>query len=196
MIRYPGQLIFFLFLICFWIHQPILAQEKFEKESRLKPSEVPGNALDFMNTLDLGVKIKWYWEEGLDRTSVEAKFKQRRKSFSVEFDTLGQIEDVEVEVGSKEIPKAVSDAIAIRLKEDCQRYRLEKIQIQYIGRDDLLGELIQFSETADELLINYELVVRCQNEQGVNLYEYLFDSNGKVLSMAKIIFKNSSHLEY
>jgi len=78
----------------------LFAQEKFEMESRLKQNDVPSNALNFIDSLSLKNKVKWYLEEGIERKSIEAKFKRSGKKHSVEFDILGNIEDVEIEVNN------------------------------------------------------------------------------------------------
>jgi hypothetical protein len=172
------------------------AQEKFEKESRIKATEVPKKALHFIATLELPVKVKWYLEEGLERQSIESKFKYQGARYSVEFDTLGNIEDVELEVKPKELPSAAMDAIAARLKEDCSAYKITKVQLQYLGEEEALKQVIRSAKVGEGVTTNVELVINCRNDQGKNLYEYLFDASGKVLSVSKIVFKNSSHLEY
>lgn len=70
------------------------AQQKFEKESRLKPEDVSVAAKQFIETVDMDTKWKWYFEENLVGNSVEAKTKYQRKWYSVEFDTSGNIQDV------------------------------------------------------------------------------------------------------
>jgi hypothetical protein len=194
----PIPLVFkFLLAAGFFVHPFIgSAQEKYEKESRLKPSEVPAEAMAFIEDLDLPVKVRWYLEEGLQTRSVEAKFKFQKAWYSVEFDTLGAIEDVEVEVKPGKLPSPVLDAVAKRLKEDCSGYRINKTQIQYLGEKEALKSIIRTSKVGEDVTTNYELIVRCSNDKGVNLFEYLFDASGEVLSLARIIFKNSSHLEY
>lgn len=183
-------------IIYFLVPLSAASQEKFEKESRLKPSEVPAEAMAFIEDLDLPLKVRWYLEEGLQTRSVEAKFKYKKAWYSVEFDTLGAIEDVEVEVKPGKLPSPVLDAVVKQLKEDCSAYRINKTQIQYLGEKEALKSIIRTSKVGENVTTNFELVVRCSNDKGVNLFEYLFDASGEVLSLARIIFKNSSHLEY
>ena len=71
-------------------------QKKFEKESRISKSDLPSFAVDFAALFTDGQRIKWYLEEGLDRNSIEAKYKRDGRHYSVEFDTLGTMEDVEI----------------------------------------------------------------------------------------------------
>jgi hypothetical protein len=66
----------FLFGLLSVCAHPVLAQtpSKFEKESRIKRSDVPSQALAFIDSLALPGRIKWYREQGLDKHSIEAKF--------------------------------------------------------------------------------------------------------------------------
>ncbi|MEZ4934623.1 MAG: hypothetical protein R2788_21160 [Saprospiraceae bacterium] len=87
--------VFWAFAIC---TNQIHAQVKYEKESRLKEKDVPSIALDFIDSLAVKKKVRWYLEEGFNRTSVEAKFKMDNRKYSIEFDTIGNLEDIEIQV--------------------------------------------------------------------------------------------------
>lgn len=52
-----------MLLIGFSCSANLLAQEKFEKESRIKQRDVPLKASSFMDSLKLNTKIKWYKED-------------------------------------------------------------------------------------------------------------------------------------
>lgn len=194
----PISFVMRILLGVFFLLPPLTgnAQEKSEKESRLNPAEVPALAMEFMESLELPVKVRWYLEEGLSTRSVESKFKYKKARYSVEFDTLGMIEDVEVEVKPNTLPPAVMEAVANQLQKDCSQYKINKIQVQYLGDEEALKNIILSSKVDEDLTTNFELVVRCTQDKEVDLYEYLFDASGAVLSVSKIVFKNSSHLEY
>ena len=49
----------------------LCAQEKFEKEYRIKTDEVPPTALNFVEALNLNTKIRWYFEENLKGNAIE-----------------------------------------------------------------------------------------------------------------------------
>lgn len=62
--------------ICCFIMGPTLsvnAQNKIEKEYRIKPSQVPKEALDFIKKCPFKKKIKWYIEDGHEPSPTEAK---------------------------------------------------------------------------------------------------------------------------
>ena len=172
------------------------AQQKFEKESRISRQDVPSGALQFMDSADTKNKIKWYFEKGLDRSSIEAKFRKNTKKYSVEFDTIGNIEDVEIEVKWQVLPTELRDAIHHQLRNDCLKHKIVKVQIQFTGSNSALFKKLNETDATPGLTVKYEVIIKCKLTTRVNLIEYLFSDAGETLSMSKIVFKNSSHLEY
>lgn len=193
MIKGNSFIIFVLLLLC--SNSRSFSQGKYEKESVVKADEVPIKASHFIDSLKLLKSVKWFYEEGLNSHSYEAKFKHEKRNYSVEFDTLGNVEDVEVLVDPDELSKKISDAINAHLNNHCDKFKIVKIQIQYSGKATDLIRFIQGGD-ADGITRKYELVVRCKSEKEVDLYEFLFDHEGDFLSKSLIILNNSSHLEY
>lgn len=190
------KLFCFLLLIAGHLSNALFAQEKFEKESRIKQKDVPLKAQQFIDSLHLETKIKWYREEGLTGKSIESKFKYNNSKYSVEFDTLGNIEDIEIELSRQDLALPVRDSISFHLNKDCIKHKITKIQRQYSGSEQVLLAVITAEKVNDSPAIHYEIIVRCKLEKSVELFEYLFNSEGSPLSISKIVFKNSSHLEY
>lgn len=184
-----------LFFIAIFTNQ-LYAQVKYEKESRLKEKDVPTIALDFIDSLAVGRKVRWYLEEGFDRKSIEAKFKMNNQKYSVEFDTVGNLEDVEIQLKWDGLNKTLRDSIGFYLGQDCKKFKIRRIQIQYSGDHSILLYKIKTGESTDDYIVRYEVVVKCCNENNVNLFEYLFSDSGQKLTVSQIVFKNSSHLEY
>ncbi|SRX55279.1 hypothetical protein [Aequorivita sp. CIP111184] len=174
----------------------LFAQQKFEKESRLAQSDVPMNALNFIDFLELKNKVKWYLEKGLERKSIEAKFKRNRKKHSVEFDALGNIEDVEIEIKWDELTTPLKNSIDTRLQKDCIKHRIDKIQIQYTGNQIPLFLKLFSGKPTEDLTVKYEIIVKCRSEKSTELFEYLFTDKGHFVLASQIIFKPSYHLEY
>jgi len=174
----------------------LLAQQKFEKEVSVQSTEVPARALNFIAALPFEQNVKWYKEIGLDKVSFEAKFRYERTRYSIEFDTLGYVEDVEIEVSTDDINSGTLKAISAQLESDCNRYRISKVQRQYSGQPIDLLSYLNTGEGQSTLIIRYELVVACRENRKLTPYEYLFSEDGQLISVAEIIFKNSSHLEY
>lgn len=187
---------FLIILILFSVSNNLFAKDKFEKESRIKPKDVPSRALLFIDSLNLKTKVKWYKEEGLDKESIEAKFKLNKVMCSVEFDTLGKIEDVEIEVNLEDLESHLKDSIFFQLKLDCSSHKIVKVQRQFTASENDLLFLLKTKNIFEHLKIKYEIIIRCEHQNKVDLFEYLFNYNGRLISKSKIVFKNSSHLEY
>ncbi|MBK8556002.1 MAG: hypothetical protein IPL65_09675 [Lewinellaceae bacterium] len=184
---------FLVFTIC---SDHIYAQKKYESESRLKEKYVPSTALDFINALTVERKVKWYLEEGLYRKSIEAKFTMNNRKHSIEFDTLGNLEDIEIRIKWGELNRTLRDSIGFYLGQDCAKYKIKRIQIQYSGDPSILLPKIKTGESTEYYTTRYEIVVKCRSKNDVNLSEYLFSDSGQKITVSQIVFKNSSHLEY
>lgn len=79
-----------------------IGQTKNEKEERIKKEVFPKIALLTLNDLPQSSKrLKFYRETDGDKKSYEAKFKLNRKIYSIEFNSQGQLEDVEVKIKKK-----------------------------------------------------------------------------------------------
>ncbi len=187
---------FLILLILFSVSNNLFAQDKFEKESRIKPKDVPSRALLFIDSLNLKTKVKWHKEVGLDKESIEAKFKLNKVTCSVEFDTLGNIEDVELGLNWDDLESQLKDSIFFQLKLDCTSHKIVKVQRQFIGSENDLFSLLKNGNVLDNTKIKYEIIISCKHQNKVDLFEYLFNYNGNKISKSKIVFKNSSHLEY
>ena len=185
-----------LFLFAFSVSSALFGQDKFEKESRIKRKEVPAQALKFIDSLHLKSRVKWYQEEGVDHKSVEAKFRISKARYSVEFDSLGRIEDIEVEVAWGQLELSLRESIENELKPSCLSHKIIKVQRQFTGNEWDLFHLLKSGSMSRQLQIKYEVIVRCKQEKQIDLYEYLFSDSGKTMSISKIVFKSSSHLEY
>lgn len=173
------------------------AQVKYEQEYRVKPAETPEEAREFIEGAVSDLKIKWYKEVQLDAVSFEAKFRLNRRKYSVEFDTLGQVEDVEVEWAFSEIPAAAREQVEGELDNAFSRYRVQKVQRQWTGPASVLqGLILGVQPSPEEYVTKYELVVRGKREGMVKLFELLFDEHGRQVQMSEIIPRNTDILDF
>lgn len=188
--------VLFGLICCLGIHTYTVAQQKFEKESRIKVDEVPESAKQFIGNLQVKGKVKWYLEESLEGTSIEAKFKRNAEKYSVEFSPSGEIQDVEIEIKQKAIASDVYAKIDEALKATFSSYKLIKIQKQLIGEQTNLLNALQQQVALDSITKNFEIVLKGVNEEGRKWYEYTFSEEGELLDKSVIIFRNTDNLEY
>lgn len=171
-------------------------QDKYERESRLKEEMVPEKAISFVKALSLERKIKWYREEAINRITIEAKSKFKAQNISIEFDTLGNVEDIEIETPWKEIPSIVSKKIIEHLESNFTKHHIRKVQIQYLGNRQELLDFFQNNLNSKDIDRNYEIVLKGVTEDSIELYEFLFTDQGKLLRKSKIIFRNTDNLQF
>ena len=97
-----------ILVFCWMISGALFAQDKIERELRVEEKVVPKEARDwFYDAFETTKRPKWYQEIFESGYSYEAKFKLKGKFYSVEFDSLGLIQDVEIEIDYNELPKEV-----------------------------------------------------------------------------------------
>lgn len=173
-----------------------LTQEKFERESRIAKSDLPAFTEGFESIFTGKQRIRWYLEEGLERNSVEAKYKRNGKHFSVEFDTLGTMEDVEIRTKLSDLPETAQKNIVYELEKHSDKYSIDKVQIQYSGNKQDLEQVSVSGECDAGCTVRYELVVRIKRDKQLSSFEYLFDEQGMLVKRSKILIQMSSNLEY
>jgi hypothetical protein len=192
---------YFLSAIACFAGLSLSAQNKFESEQRIDRSKVPAPALRFVDSFT-HEKVKWYLETGLTSTTVEAKFKKEKRKYSIEFDSIGEIEDVEIVLSENELSVHVKRAIQGHLDSSFQRSRLRKVQIQFRGdalkmKQLAIFHLDQIPIFSRDLKVRYEIELKGKPRgERPRLYEYTFNEKGNFLFRKTIVFRNADHLEY
>lgn len=175
------------------IFNGLFAQEKIERETGIKPREVPSAAKDWLKDAFEDVRRpKWYLEYSQTGKSFEAKFNYQGHFHSVEFDSLGNVQDVEIEIKESEIPAEVWKEIQSYFDSEYKQVKVEKIQRQLTGSIDDLEDF--FDEQEDEdIVTRYEIVFQGKNELW-DLWEALFDDSGKFLSILRVQIRPTDNL--
>lgn len=172
------------------------AQEKVEFEQRVNTREVPVTALDWLNdAYEKARRIKWYYEETSGLTSYEAKLKWKGHLHSVEFDTSGIVQDIEISIEWQELPEQTRQNITSYLDSAFSKYRVQKLQEQWTGAPDDLEDLID-EEERDALTTRYEIEYYGKNEAHDSLWEGLFDSEGIMLNQRKVKLRPTDNLNF
>ncbi|MGB7392852.1 MAG: hypothetical protein WA913_00525 [Pricia sp.] len=176
-----------------------LAQVKNEREYRIERNQFPEKSIRSLSGyLDAAKRIRYFKEYDGEKTSFEVKFKLNRKKHSVEFDSIGNLEDVETYIDKEDIPRPAVRDIEKYLESEFTRYRIVKIQRQYPKSHykedaDLLENA--FQNTIDTN-VNYEIVVAGRKKDGFEDYEMTFDSIGGFLNSRKFISIGYDHILY
>ncbi|MEX2565718.1 MAG: hypothetical protein WD431_07245 [Cyclobacteriaceae bacterium] len=178
----------------FFIPLLSLGQEKVEREYRVKSREVPAEARDWLDDSFEGrKKVKWFMEETSGKRSFEAKFSWNKEAFSVEFDLSGKIEDIEIQQEWANLPKEVKFNMESYFNGKYSKWRIEKIQWQYLGDPDDLEDLMDEDEQ-EGIQLRYEIEYYGEGEEGKNLWEGLFDDEGEIIGRREIIIPPADNL--
>lgn len=174
----------------------VMAQQKYEREVRIQATDVPADALNFVNSSPIDSKIKWYREINLNTTSIEAKTKYKRHRYSIEFSENGILEDIEVEIKVRDLNPEIIKKIRATIEKSHGNFKLEKIQLQYSGNKDLLKRVLDNKPIPDALTIKYEIVISSKESDTFKRFELLFNEALELESTTEIITKNNINIEY
>lgn len=188
------KILFFLLLI---IVSSLQCQEKLEREYRIKSTEAPNKALDFIDKLNLPKKVKWYVEASNEGKTFEAKTCFENHLFSVEFSEKGILIDVEMKTSFSKIEASVKEKITKTFKDRFDKYRIKKTQFQYRGLQKELTKLfVKYYNNTIEVDVFYEIVVKGKKDKNYELYEFLFDAKGDLVKSLKFAIPNSDNLQF
>ncbi len=193
MLNFNSLIVFIILFLSFGIFNFSFSQEKIEKESGIKPREVPSAARDWLkDSFENVQRPKWFLEHSQNGKSYEAKFHYQGHFHSVEFDSLGNVEDVEIEIKESEVPLEVWKEIQFHFESIYAHVKVEKIQRQLTASKSDLEDFFDEEEIVD-VVIRYEIVFQGKNEQW-ELWEALFDDSGKFLSKLKVQIRLNDNL--
>jgi hypothetical protein len=152
--------------------------QKYELESRIRDSEMPVPALVHLSKAYPDRGRTQYYEEysrhGAEKALTlfyESKFKLRRYRYSVKFDSLGRLHDVERRVKFDQLPYPVQQAVRDDLDKSFQHFRMEKIQEHFEPTGQLTG---------------FEIEIRGKRNGTVGYFEVQYDTNGQRQSLESI----------
>ncbi|TFV97353.1 hypothetical protein E4S40_01475 [Algoriphagus kandeliae] len=176
-----------IFLVFLLISGKGFSQKKIEQEKRIKKQEVPELALEWLeDSFEGRKKVRWYLEISDQGISYEAKFPWNEKFHSVEFDSLGNIQDVEVEIQQQELEKDTESNILSFLQSEYSEFRIQRIQRQYSGNADDLEDFFDEGEL-ERLTIRFEIEYIAKDRSGNQAFwEGLFDQNGNLISKREV----------
>ncbi len=174
----------------------VFSQDKMEYEERISKEEAPPKALVFIQeSFPENPRTRWYLEHGTEQ-NFECKFKHQKKHYSVEFDSLGNLVEVEFVIKQKAIPDSTLEQIKTTLDSTHQKYKFRKIQKQLVGTEELVQKVLLEKSTEQEVQIHYEIVIRTRTKEGYLLFEHLFDVHGQLVRTYKILPMNTDFLDF
>lgn len=187
-----------LWLMSLLLFQHLTAQEKIEIERRVRRGKVPEEAVKWVDTVYGSVgRVKWYYEENGGKESYEAKLFFKGQNHSVEFNKRGKPEDVEIAVSWQELPEELRKGLTGYFEENYSRFTVRKIQRQLPGKEEheKLVRAIREKEVSD-LEVRYEIEFYGKTDTDTEIWEGLFDAEGKLIRKDKIKYTVTNNLNY
>lgn len=179
---------------------PIFASsqdKKIEKEEDVDRDQMPAIAQQYLRInlpRDIN-KLRFYHETDGEKESYEAKFKFQGNRFSVEFNEMGHLEDIEVQIKKRNLDKQIINNIEYYLESQHDRYKIEKIQAQYLSPEKVDDVTMQRAKKIDDLKPdNYEIIVATKNQGKLKKFEMLFDPAGNFVNEREIIRNSYDYL--
>jgi len=168
---------------------------KLERETFIAESEVPDRIHQLLELpIKEAKKVRYISEHDGKHDSYEVKFKLKERKFSVEFSKDAQLEDVEVDIKSHEIPTEPLLRID-SLLNSFTKHRVHKVQKQFSS--SILDEktVIALSvDNKDECTIKFEMEVSVKCDGHWDDVEMLFGNDGILLSQRRIIKRESDFI--
>jgi hypothetical protein len=156
------------------------SKQKKEREEKITLDLFPKNAVDVVTVIGYARKKVTYYRETDGKTlSYEAKLRYQDRKYSIEFDKNGLLEDVELDSRKRRIPKEALFKISKTLDSIARRYRIEKVQEQYVAGDQNTQQIKE--KIARDNFDNYELIVAFKDKRKIYRKEFLFDKNGNLI---------------
>ncbi|MCB4799801.1 hypothetical protein [Neotamlana laminarinivorans] len=170
-----------IIILLFWSCL-LQAQTKNEKEERIPDFQFPKPAYNYFNNTKKPLKrLKFFKEIDGKNKSYEAKFKYNKLHYSVEFDTLGKLEDIEIIIKQKHIPEGALQQITTYFKTNFDKYSFIKIQEQYINKTtktdtDFINYIL---ENPIGKHTHFEIIAEIKSEKDRLFKEFTFKFTGE-----------------
>lgn len=184
-------LLFFLLLFL----SKLSAQVKYEREVRLRPTEIPVRAFDFSDELSFEYAYRWYRNLNQADTTYEMRTRHLKTNYCVVFNSNGTVECVKKEISWKKIPRKSQDSISAFLSKTYRRHKVHRVQEQISGSN---RDLIEALEGKGRSAIKSDYVLQIKANDGVSFkkIEFLFSADGSILGKTIINERDKANLEY
>jgi hypothetical protein len=191
--------LFLTTIILYSFIQIAVGQTKNEKEKRIKIFDFPEMAQNIIKILPKDCKrIRFYKETDGAKYSYEAKFKYNKRRYSLEFSKDGIIEDIEVITKLKHLKKQSKINITSYLEKTFKKYKIIKIQDQYIYKNQL--DVSQFLKdilnNISSITPNFEIIAEVKKKKEREIREFTFNNAGEFLKSRVLNPTSYEHVLY
>ncbi|WP_072989592.1 hypothetical protein [Pseudozobellia thermophila] len=187
----------FVFILAFSTAS-LLAQVRSEREHRIRKSQFPEKAvLTLEEKVEDARQMRFYKEIDSNVVSYKAKFKKDRLRYGITFNSDSEVEVIEFEIKPVDIPNDSYTQTIAYLEGNFEKYRVQKIQQQYLTEDrDLDQSLKNAFQNLMLPSITYKFTVKGKKGKATEKYETIFDAEGKLKLIKKALPPNYDHVLY
>lgn len=191
---------FKIILILLFLGSGILsAQETSEREYRIKKSQFPQEALNYIsNKLEDARRIRFYKENDSSQINFKAKFKKDRLWYTTEFNKEGVLKGIAISIQPVDIPNDAYTKIEAYLTSNFSKYRIRRLHQKYpITAAEPAETTIK--KAFQNLMIPemvYDLFVKAKKDGEQSDFEITFDSEGTLILIKKALPANYDKVLY
>jgi hypothetical protein len=179
---------------------------KREYEKPISTEELPRQMMRTLSPiLEKAQKIRFYKEYDGQQTSYESKLVWQGRQLSIEFYEDGRLMDIEELISIRQVDEASRKGIRATLRQQFDRYRIERLQRQYSAEEEDDEEEEEESEEVledfmegetDDLAIRYEMIAEVKGKDYFGPYELLFDRAGKLVNTRRVERRSADNVLY
>ena len=190
------QLLFFAFFLSAFYST---AQERVERQHRIKKSQFPSEALAIIDQNSSDIKrLKFYREVDTAQKTYTAKFKKSRLFYEIDFNQNGTFKSIGFNIKEVDVLEDSFQRISEYISRNFEKAKIRKMLQQYQKEQDESSE-----ETIKKAFqniigddISYKLLVRGKKEGQRSDYQIIFDSEGQFQQLRKSLPANYDRVLY
>lgn len=193
------KLLPFLFLYVFFGGFSISAQERAERQHRIKKSQFPSKASEVIaqNSADIK-RLKFYREIDSAQKTYTAKFKKSRLFYEMDFDKNGEFKSMGFNVKQIDIPEESFEQIRNYLSQNFEKSKIRRmLQLYHAGEENNLEKTIKnaFQNLMTPNML-YKLLVRGKNDGKSTDCIVIFDAEGNFREIRESLPANRDRVLY
>lgn len=191
------------FLLSLLFYLPSISysqQNKREMEKPIQLIDLPENIRLVIEYLVIK-EARYFQETDGKSKTYEVKFKKSNYLWSAEFDSVGKLMDIEILIPFDKLPDFTKTRVSQFFSDNYTSFRLTRAQIQYTVtshlREDFTESLAQLLKgNSTDFDCKYEIQAEVTNGDIMGEYEFLFSSEGKLITQKKIERRDIDNIWY
>lgn len=188
-----------LLILLFFTSVSNFAQDRVERQHRIKKSQFPSEAINIIseNTADIK-RLKFYREIDSAQKTYTAKFKRSRLFYEMDFDKDGGLRSMGFNVRQIDIPEESFERIEGYLSQNFEKSKVRRMLQSYpSGNKDKLEKSIKnvFQNLMTPNMM-YKILIRGKKDGKPADYNLIFDSEGHFKEIRKSLPANYDRVLY